>query len=169
MNLQTKEEQLFKRYLIRDVLQKNGYPRYAKALRDFYVNITNNPGIPSAAVDSTHGIIYINRNEMMNAYSNPDRISMLIRHELLHTFLDHHGRDLYIVAKKMGLDPKALTKADFKKVNASMYKGNPAYIEYGSPHTGNIAGDYDLSRYYTTRDKEISTELGGLILEDRPD
>ena len=63
MNLQTKEEQLFKRYLIRDVLQKNGYPRYAKALRDFYVNITNNPGIPSAAVDSTHGIIYINRNQ----------------------------------------------------------------------------------------------------------
>ena len=169
MNLQTKEEQLFKRYLIRDVLQKKGYPRYAKALRDFYVNITNNPGIPSAAVDSTHGIIYINRNEMMNAYSNPDRISMLIRHELLHTFLDHHGRDLYIVAKKMGLDPKALTKADFKKVNASMYKGNPAYIEYGSPHTGNIAGDYDLSRYYTARDKEVSAELGGLILEDRPE
>ena len=37
MNLQTKEEQLFKRYLIRDVLQKKGYPRYAKALKDFYV------------------------------------------------------------------------------------------------------------------------------------
>ena len=169
MNLQTQEEQLFKRYLIREVLQKKGYPRYAKALKDFYVNITNNPNIPSAAVDATHGIIYINRNEMMDAYSNPDKVSMLIRHELLHTFLDHHGRDLYVVAKRMGLDPKALTKADFKKVNASMYKGNPAYIEYGSPHTGNIAGDYDLSRYYTKRDKEVSAELGGLILEDRPD
>ena len=169
MNLQTQEEQLFKRYLIREVLQKKGYPRYAKALKDFYVNITNNPNIPAAAVDATHGIIYINRNEMMEAYSNPDKVSMLIRHELLHTFLDHHGRDLYVVAKKMGLDPKALTKADFKKVNASMYKGNPAFIEYGSPHTGNIAGDYDLSRYYTKRDKEISAELGGLILEDRPD
>lgn len=171
MNYQTKEEEQFKKYLQRDLLYRKGYKRYADELNDYYVNLTSSPQIEVAAVDSKNYIIFINRNHM---YDNPDTLSMLIRHELLHAFLRHNEREIRELAYALGFDPDDLKKVEFEDILREMGKGNFAYRQYGNPgsglpRSGNIAGDLDLSRYYLEKDIEISKELGGLLLEDHPE
>lgn len=165
MNYQTSEEKQFKSYLEKELLYRKGYKRYADELKDYYVNLTDDPRI-IAAIDPKNFIVYINREHM---YDNPDTLSMLIRHELLHSFLNHNEREIRAIAYELGYDPDDLTKVDFEDILKEMGKANFAYRQYNSAHSGNIAGDLDLSRYYLEKDIEITKELGGLLLEDHPE
>ena len=149
MNYQSKEEAEFKRFLIKQLLQ-SGYKRYAHELKDYYINLTEDPSI-IAAIDPKNYIVYINRAHM---YDNPDMLSMLIRHELLHSFLNHTNREIRELAVALGYNPDKITKIEFENVMKAMAEPNIAYRRYNAARSGNIAGDLDLSRYYIEKDKE---------------
>ena len=66
-------------------LSEQGYPRYAKLLSFFDVNLTSDPNIV-AYVENDRARIVLNKNLYL------EQISVVIRHELLHRWLRHNYR-----------------------------------------------------------------------------
>lgn len=168
MGYMTPEEQKLKRHLINDLLVRKGYSRYAKLLKDFSVELSRT--VPMAAVCYNTLTVLINPD---TGLADEDQLSMLIRHELLHVILQHQNRTVKRLALKAGLDPKALSRMQLEALIKLAYAPkNPNWMsKYTGPHPpSNFAGDWDLSRYYTAKDKEVSKEIGGLVLEyDHPE
>lgn len=133
--MMTKEEFAAKNQII-DILRKGGYKTYAKLVDLFDINLTNHPKI-AAAVEINKARILINRGVPEEA------ISTLIRHEILHRWLEHAIRLENHVGKDKW-DKRTHMESDL----------------------GNIAGDYEISnRGYTDLDKEIVRDLK-LVLPD---
>ena len=152
----TRREQIAKDQIIR-TLQKSGYPTYASLLDLFHVNLTEDPNVV-AYMEPGKGRIVINSG------LNIDQVSTIVRHEILHEYLNHHKRLINKLAKERGLDPDKLDDLSIKELENSLYS-NKAF---------NIAGDYEISnRGYTDNDKRIARSillngkrLKGLVTED---
>ena len=152
----TRREQIAKDQIIR-TLQKSGYPTYASLLDLFHVNLTEDPNVV-AYMEPGKGRIVINSG------LNIDQVSTIVRHEILHEYLNHHKRLVNKLAKERGLDPDKLDDLSVKEIENTIYS-NKAF---------NIAGDYEISnRGYTDNDKRIARSillngkrLKGLVTED---
>ena len=127
--MMTKEDFAYKQEAI-DILREGGYKTYANLLNLFDVNVTSDPDI-AAAVDINKGRILINRGVPREA------VSTLLRHEILHRWLEHNLR----LEQHVGKDKWAKRS-------------------YRDAMLGNIAGDYEISnRGYTDKDKDIVRNL----------
>ncbi len=143
------------------VLAKEGYKAYAKILDLFDVNLTQDPNVVAyTQIDKAR--IVINPNLRIN------QISMIVRHEILHNFLEHEKRMIKHLADTAGLDYDKLMDTDFKKLQNQLY----------SNKIFNIAADYEISnRGYTEADKRTVQNLwlngqkvSGLVTEaEHPD
>ena len=129
---------------IMEFLAKQGYPRYAALLSNFDVNRTADPDTV-AYVENDRARIVVNKNLYL------EQLSVVIRHELLHRWLNHN----YRLGEHVGQDK-------WKKRT------------YQQHMIGNIAADYEISnRGYTDEDKERVRTLmikdkvmRGLVTED---
>ena len=127
--MMTKEEFAAKNQII-DILRKGGYKTYAKLVDLFDINLTSDPHI-AAAVEINKARILINRGVPEEA------ISTLIRHEILHRWLEHALR-----------------------LENHIGKDNWNKRTRRESELGNIAGDYEISnRGYTDLDKEVVRNL----------
>ena len=138
-------------------LAQQGYPTYAKIFDEFDLNITEDPSV-IAYMEPGKGRIVVNKNLHLDA------ISVVIRHEILHQYLEHEDRLVKHVAKKIGMDPNKLDDMSIEKVKNLIYRGK----EF------NIAGDFEISNLgYTDADKRAIRNLvmngkvlSGLVTED---
>lgn len=153
-------EEVAKREILK-VLAENGYKAYAKLLQLFEVNITKDPDVVAYMVPDKGKIV-------VNEGLDIDQVSMVVRHEILHQYLDHHNRLMKHLAKQAGLDYDTLSDMDLKELQNKLY----------SNQIFNIAGDYEISnRGYTEADKKTARNLylngqivSGLVTElDHPD
>lgn len=152
----TKEEKMTKQYIWRK-LSEEGYPTYARIFWDLDLHLTAAPRVVGY-MEPKDGTITINRN------LDEDQFSVIIRHEILHNYLQHEKRLLNHLAEQRGLDPDDLNDLDIKDIKDVMY-GDQDF---------NIAGDYEISnRGYTEEDKDTvrrillnGEELQGLVTED---
>lgn len=138
-------------------LAEQGYPTYAKIFDEFDLNITEDPGV-IAYMEPGKGRIVVNKNLHLDA------ISVVIRHEILHQYLEHEERLIKHVAKKLKMDPDKLDDMSINKIKNLIYRGK----EF------NIAGDFEISNLgYTDADKRAIKNillngkvLSGLVTED---
>ena len=152
----TKQEYLAKQEILKQ-LGKEGYPTYANLLDLFHVNLTSDPGVV-AYMEPGKGRIVINRG------LDIEQVSTIVRHEILHEYLNHHNRLINHIAKSRGLNPNDLKDDSIKEIEKELF----------SNQNFNIAGDYEISnRGYTERDKQIARNiklngqvLKGLVTED---
>lgn len=146
----TREEKITKDYL-QTLLAEQGYVTYSDIFSNFDLNLTDNPKI-IGFMEPSKGRIVINRN-----ITDENTISVIIRHEILHFFLEHEQRMVRKISKKMGLNPDNLSLKELENVKHEIYKNKKF----------NIAGDYEISnRGYTDEDKDVirNIELNGKIL-----
>lgn len=127
------------------VLMEQGYSPYARLLRPFDLYLTDDINFVGGMQPGKARII-------LNKYLSPKEASLVLRHEILHEFLDHEMRmnDYHIASGKKG-----------------------------SHHTANVAMDFDISNQgYTDADKSTVRGLtlqtpfeklkrNGLVTEDQ--
>lgn len=139
----TKEEYLAKNQ-IRNKLASQGYPTYSHLLSYFDVNLTSDPNVIAYA-NMEKSVIVLNRNLDIN------QVSVVVRHEILHRYLDHWTRLESHVGKEKWDARTSLEQ-----------------------QLANIAADYEISnRGYTEEDKRTIRNLllngkivSGLVTED---
>lgn len=143
--IMTLEEQATKEDIM-DRLGAQGYPTYAHLLDKFALHLTADPSVIGYMIPDK-GIIVLNRFLSLN------QVSTIVRHEILHQYLEHGKREL----DKLGVD-------SFDKIaDASIHE------------LSNIAADYEISnKGYTEADKRIARAirlngevLKGLVTEDQ--
>lgn len=140
----TKREYLAKEE-IRRILSEQGYPTYSYLIQDFEIHLTKDPDVIGYMIPSK-GCITLNEGLDL------EQVSVVVRHEILHEYLNHAKR----FEDHVG--------------GAEKYNSRTS-----SQHNDmNIAGDYEISnRGYTDRDKKNirriklnGQELSGLVTED---
>lgn len=154
----TLEERQGKKYLW-DKLRSNGYPTYAKIFYNFEFHFTDDP-TAVGYLDVNDGSITLNHE------LDVESCSVIIRHEILHAYLQHHKRMLAHLAKRRGLDPDKLDDLSLRELMNIIYRDPEALA--------NVAGDYEISnRGYTKKDKEAVRRIiingrtvSGLVTED---
>lgn len=152
----TNFEKRCKEYAIK-YLKTQGYPTYAKLLRDFDLNLTEDPNVV-AYMEPGKGRIVVNKT------LDVGQISVIIRHEILHQYLKHEYRLLNKLASKNNTTVDDLDDYSIKELKKELYKDS----------NFNIAGDYEISNLgYTDKDKSevhrINLNgkiLSGLVTED---
>ena len=177
------------KYAIAKILNQQGYPRYADFFMKFDLHF-HNPKYPFiASIDVENGIINLNPN-----LTDRNSVSVIIRHEILHAYLNHAKRALNHYAKLKGLQWKDLDDIPLEAlVNMSDEELNQlsdgikqdvitdrqiARDLYGRKYKGypyhNYIKDLEISnRGYTEKDKNLIRNLtingvpmGGLITDD---
>lgn len=152
----TRREKAAKEEIMRR-LKKEGYVTYAKLLSNFDVNLTTNPKF-IGYIDLKTGTMVLNEG------LDIDQVSVIVRHEILHEYLEHIRRLLAHLAQKEGLDFDELDDIKVKELYHNLLS-NKAF---------NYAGDYEISNLgYTDEDKEVvrniqlnGETLSGLVTED---
>ncbi len=133
------------------VLNKQGYPTYARLLDLFDVNLTTDPKVVGYMEPGRARIV-------LNRGLNMDQVSTIVRHEILHEYLTHGPRG------------EAFEKKKFRDLF-----GKEGRI--GNPELSNMAADWEISnKGYTDADKITVRNimlnddiLKGLVTElDRP-
>lgn len=140
----TKREFLGKQE-IRKILAEEGYPTYSYLIEDFDIHLTKDPDVIGYMIPSK-GVITINEGLDL------EQVSVIVRHEILHEYLNH--------AKRFE-----------QHVGADNYN-NRSEAQHNDM---NIAGDYEISnRGYTEKDKKNVRKirldnrvLSGLVTEDQ--
>lgn len=153
----TKQEKLLKLWLIRK-LKSQGYLTYAKILREFDVQILSKNSSAVAYLDPAKGLF------AMHPTLDDNQVSVIIRHEILHAYLQHEKRLLDKLAKEHNLNPNELDDYTITELKKELYSNS----------LFNIAGDYEISnKGYTEKDKEVVRNLifngrvvSGLVTED---
>lgn len=151
----TREEKFAKEF-IQTKLAKEGYPTYARLLGYFDLNLTNGNAV--AFMEPSKGRIVVNRG------LDEDQVSVVIRHEILHQYLEHESRLLKKLSREANLDYDTLTELELGDLKSNLYSNKDF----------NIAGDYEISNLaYTDRDKKTIREINvngnilcGLVTED---
>lgn len=136
----TKREYLGKQEVHR-ILAEQGYPTYAHLFDMFDLHLTNDPNVIGYMIPSK-AVITVNENLDL------EQVSVIVRHEILHEYLNHAAR----MEKHTGT--KNLSSAQHQDFN--------------------IAGDYEISNLgYTENDKKNirhivinGVKLSGLVTED---
>ena len=145
----TREERIAKNE-IQHILGRNGYKTYSEILDDFDINLTLDPGVVGY-MEPNKGRIVLNRELDL------DQVSTIVRHEILHQYLDHERRLLKKLSKNKKLDFDNLDDASLNELKNELYSNKDF----------NIAGDYEISNVgYTDKDKDIirNIKLNGQIL-----
>ena len=153
----TKQEKLLKLWLIRK-LKSQGYLTYAKILREFDIQLLSENSSAVAYLDPAKGLF------AMHPTLDDNQVSVIIRHEILHAYLQHEKRLLDKLAKEHDLNPNELDDLSIKELKQELYSNS----------LFNIAGDYEISnKGYTDKDKEIARNIifngrvvSGLVTED---
>ena len=133
-----------KRQIIK-VLNEQGYPTYGRLLSYFDIYLTDNPEVVGYMVPQQAKIV-------LNGDLDIDQISTIVRHELLHEWLNHGPRG-----------------EKFRKENPQLHP------DIDPKGLSNIAADYEISNVgYTDKDKAIARRiklgdqvLQGLVTEDQ--
>ena len=146
--------------LLKKLLIEQQYGTYARIFDEFDLYLTSDKGVVGY-MEPDKGTITLNSGLDM------DQISVVVRHEILHEYLQHTKRLL----KK--LNAPSLNIFDYKdNVNNLSIKD---LIDIGyNPDAANFAGDYEISnRGYTEEDKAVARAiklngdvLHGLVTED---
>lgn len=153
----TKYEGLKKSELKR-FLASQGYLTYAKLLNATNtLNVTKDPSVIGYMVPGQSKIV-------INDDLDLDTAALVIRHEILHSYLQHESRLLKHLASKHDLDYDELDDIKIGDLKNELY-ANKLF---------NIAGDYEISnRGYTDADKRLIRRivlngqiLSGLVTED---
>ena len=126
---------------IMKILREQGYPTYAKLVSYFDIYLTDDPNIVGYMVPDKAKIV-------LNAGLSINQVSTIIRHEILHEYLDH-----------------AMRRKDWETKTGRK----------GHNEIANIAMDYEISnRGYTDADKLTARSiilgdkvLTGLVTEDK--
>ena len=126
---------------IMKILREQGYPTYAKLVSHFDIYLTDDPNVIGYMVPDKAKIV-------LNAGLSINQVSTIIRHEILHEYLDH-----------------AMRRKDWETKTGRK----------GDHQTANIAMDYEISnRGYTDADKLTARSiilgdqvLRGLVTEDQ--
>ena len=143
----TKREQQAKQEILR-ILLEEGYKTYSKLFDMFDLNLTKDPNVVGYMEPSKARIV-------VNENLDIDQVSFVVRHEILHEYLDHQLR----MQQHMGKD-------NYDKRSPSIHQ------------LINMAADYEISnRGYTDKDKKTARNLKlgdqvvqGLVTEfDHPD
>lgn len=150
----TLEERKYHNYIFK-LLRQEGYITYARIFKDLDLRLDSRPDVVAYMRPSTLEIA-------INPNVSAKQSSVLIRHEILHAFLQHEQRLLDKLAKEHNLVD--LTDTDLRNLKQELYKDS----------TFNIAGDYEISnRGYTEKDKETVRNIllngklvSGLVTED---
>lgn len=140
----TKREYLAKNE-IRNILSQEGYPTYSYLIEDFDIHLTKDPQV-IGYMEPGKGIITLNENLDL------EQVSVVVRHEILHEYLNHAKRFENLIGK-------------------DNYDHQTPYQH----QMMNIAGDYEISnRGYTSKDKNNIRKirlnnqiLSGLVTEDQ--
>lgn len=160
--MMTQKEKKAKR-ILRKLLNEQGYPTYSNIFNEFDLHLTSDPNVVGY-MEPGKGVITLNHGLDMS------QISVIVRHEILHEYLNHTVRLLKKVNapstniydyKQKKVDPNDLTISDLLNLGYN-------------PRQANIAGDYEISnRGYTEEDKAVARaiklngqELRGLVTED---
>lgn len=155
--MMTREEKYAKE-LIRRNLGREGYATYSKILGDYELNITSDPSVVGF-MEPAKGRIVVNRE------LDEDQVGLIVRHEILHYYLEHEMRLLRKLARDAGLDYDMLSDIEIDDLKQTLY-GDDLF---------NIAADYEISnRGYTDKDKDTVRQiclngevLSGLVTEDK--
>lgn len=139
-------------------LRDEWYGTYANIFELFDLHITDDPET-IGFMEPAKGCITINRN------IDADQFSVVIRHEILHFYLEHEMRLLRHIAESQGLPFDELSDMSIREIK------NLAY----SNKVFNIAADYEISNLgYTEEDKKSIRSillngqvLTGLVTEDQ--
>lgn len=127
------------------VLNKQGYPSYARLLEYFDIYLTDDPEVVGYMMPKKAQIV-LNKDLSIN------QVSTIVRHEILHEYLTHFERT--------------------QKFNAGHKELLPLGADHDA---SNIAGDFEISnKGYTDADKAIARSiilgdkvLRGLVTEDQ--
>ena len=143
----TQREVNAKRKLIRH-LNEQGYPKYARLLDKLDVKLLDRDSDDIAYIIASKATMYLNPG------INIDQASTIVRHEILHQYLEHQIRMDKLIQQD---------KAKYGSIPHSLY---------------NTAADYEISnKGYTDADKAIARSIlfkgkvvSGLVTEiDHPD
>ena len=143
----TRREQQAKQEILK-ILLEEGYKTYSKLFDMFDLNLTKDPNVVGY-MEPAKARIVVNENLSI------DQVSFVVRHEILHEYLDHQLR----MQQHMGKD-------EYDKRTSSIHQ------------LINIAADYEISnRGYTNKDKRTARNIhlgdkvvSGLVTEiDHPD
>lgn len=147
----TERERLGRDVLIRS-LSRHGYVTYGKLLSNFHLNFTHDPSV-LGYMEPKAGRIVVNSSLDM------DQVEVIIRHEILHFYLNHADRSLKKLASLKGIDPNNIDDMTAKELEREIYGD--------AEQTANWAADFDISNQgYTDKDKQIIRTLHGLVTED---
>lgn len=134
-----------------NMLIDEGYPRYARLLQYFSINIIASPDTVGYT-EADRAVICINNDLSW------DGCSVVVRHEILHQFFEHATRALKFAAKKLGYPQSKIDDIE----NASVEdRAELETFVYADPdRISNIAGDLDISNLgYTEKDKATIATL----------
>lgn len=142
-------------------LEENGYVSYAKIFDLFDLNLTKDPSVVAYMVPDK-GTIVVNEGLLL------EQVGVCVRHEILHEYLNHLNRMIYLIAKRHGLDPDEV----LEETNPNEYE--EIKREIFQDDTFNYAGDYEISNVgYTEEDKEVIRNIdingrivSGLVTDD---
>lgn len=156
----TREERKLKKWL-RTTLNTQGYPTYSRILDKFDTYFTSDPNVVAYMVPNEGKIV-------INSGVTDKQASVLVRHEILHEYLQHEKRLLDKLARNKGIDKSELDDISLKDLESELKE-----ILYSNDDF-NIAGDYEISnRGYTEKDKEEVRNINlngrivsGLVTED---
>ena len=123
------------------ILQKEGYPTYAKLLNLFTLYLSDDPAVSAYVVPDRGKIV-------MNKYFDDSQVSTIIRHEILHEWLKHNERFM------------ELLKSDPTLINAHEPMNYAA--DYEISNRGYTDRDKNIVRNLKIGDKITS----GLVTED---
>ena len=127
---------------IERILKKQGYPTYAKLFDMFDLNLTKDPNVIGYMVPGKAKIV-------LNIGLDKEQVSTIVRHEILHEYLNHGPRG------------KAFEKQKYRD-----WYGKEGSV--GNHDLANQAADWEISnRGYTDADKEAvrSIRLGDRVLQ----
>lgn len=144
---------------IRRKLKTEGYVTYAKIFDKIPFRLLDYSSPYVAYFHPGKGYIAVHPS------LSPDQMSMVVRHEILHQYLNHEERLLRKLARDHKLNYDELDDLTLEELHNELYQDK----------TFNIAGDYEISnRGYTEKDKETArnlifngTVISGLVTEDK--
>lgn len=165
MAIQTRAEMNAQIAIIK-LLNEEGYPTYAKLFSKFRLHLTADPDVV--------GYMIPDKGEMvLNKTLRENQISLIVRHEILHEYLQHTPR----ILKKLGATSYNIN--DYFDGRTDDSTGHTYSlqdlkdIDYNSTNA-NIAGDMEISNLgYTEEDKHTArnievngVKVSGLVTED---
>lgn len=134
----TRRERLGKQEIYKK-MASTGYPTYANLFSLFDLHLTEDPGVVAYMVPEKAEIT-INEN------LDIEQASTVVRHEILHEFLDHMKRYQRIPNKPQGKDPFFNVAADYEISNLGYTdedKENARAIRIGGKSLQGLVTDYD--------------------------